>query len=219
MDGTTLTASGLALLGVVFGAWLGARSTRSQWLKETQLVACQRLMERYAELYEHLALSRRGDVFDQSWASWNQALTEVSLVCVTAVVDAAAALDEQFWRIDWAIRGGHADLQTWIEQRRPLDAARVSFIHTVRRQTATRYRRRVRTSGRPPEDDPLWRSMPTTAAPVTAPEPQIHRSVPVDVRPQPSEPGSDPQGATCWQPPEAGQDHSGWSASPQQRPL
>jgi hypothetical protein len=183
MDVAALTTSGLALLGVALGAWLGARSSHSQWLKDMQLAACQRLMDRYADLYEQLALSRRGEVFDQSWASWNQALTGVSFVCARSVVNAAFALDEQLWRADWAIRGGQTGQLAWIEQRRPLDAARGSFIHAVRRQATAKYRGSVRTSGRPADDDPMWRTTPKPAPPRHEPDTAVEPLVDPDGQP------------------------------------
>src|SRR5699024_6430351 len=117
-------------------------------------------MDQYADLYEHLALSRRDQVFDQSWAAWNRALTGVSFVCLPAVVDAAYALDEELWRADWAIRGGTTGQREWLERRRSVEAARAALILAVRRATSPRFRTQVRTSGRPADTDPMWTSRP-----------------------------------------------------------
>jgi hypothetical protein len=149
-------AAGIAVVGVVIGAVLGARSTRSQWLKDRQLMVCQRLIDEYGLLYEKLALSRRDEIFDQSWVKWNRALTGVSFVCAQSVVEAAYALDEQMWRADWAIRGGQTGQQAWLQLRRPLDAAHAALVQAIRRQTNRRFGRELRTSGRPLDADPMW---------------------------------------------------------------
>lgn len=156
----SLLPSVLALLGVVLGVWLGARSAGNQWLKDKQLAACQRLMDDYAELYENLALSRRDEVFDQSWAAWNKALIGVTFVCAPSVVNAAYELDEELWRADWAIRGGRTGQAHWLTLRRTVDSARDALLLAVRRETSVRFRGNVRTSGRPSDADPMW-SAPT----------------------------------------------------------
>jgi hypothetical protein len=77
---SALLSSGLALAGVALGAWLGSRGQSTQWMRETQLQACQRLMNQYADIRNYLAQSRRGEVDDLNWSEWNQALTAVSFV-------------------------------------------------------------------------------------------------------------------------------------------
>jgi hypothetical protein len=157
---SVLVSGGLALAGVALGSWLGSRSQSNQWMRETQLSACQRLMDQYANLYNSLALSRRGEVPDLDWSEWNQALTAVSFVCTKPVVDAAHALDETFWRGDWAIRGGRGSQADWLEIRRPIEEARATFVLTARRQNNRNLREPVRTLGRPADDDPMWQSTP-----------------------------------------------------------
>lgn len=153
---TAAVAGNTALLGAVVGAGIQARSTHSQWLIESRLVACQHLMDAYQPLYGNLALSRRGKVFDQSWTEWNAALSSVSFVCAPSVVDAAYSLDEQLWRADWAIRGGHVGQGEWSRIRGPVDDAHSALVQEIRHQTSKKDRAVVRTSGRPRDDDPMW---------------------------------------------------------------
>lgn len=72
-----LISSVLALAGVAHGAWLGSRNQADQWRRDTQLQACQRLMDQFAFLYDSLAQSRREVIPD-------------------LVVDAAHYIDETF---------------------------------------------------------------------------------------------------------------------------
>ena len=56
-----------------------------------------------------------------------------------------------------------------IEQR--LEAAQANFLYAVRRQTTTRFRGAVRTTGRPAESDPMWDLAPSLQHnPAGAPE-------------------------------------------------
>jgi hypothetical protein len=156
MDVSTVAASVTALVGVVLGAWLAGRGTRGQWLKETQLGACQKLMDQYAQLYESLAKAACGGRAELVWTPWNQAITAITFVCHPKVVEAAIDLDEQMWRLHRSVAAGLTDRDSWVEDRRPVEDARADFVHTVRRHAADGRGRRVRTSGRPPVDDPLW---------------------------------------------------------------
>ncbi|MFJ9818742.1 hypothetical protein ACIRU3_26510 [Streptomyces sp. NPDC101151] len=153
---SALLNSGFALIGVMLGAWLTARSGDRQWTHQTQLAACRRLMDEFALLYDSLARTHRAESPDLAWASWNQALTEVSFVCTKPVVDAAYALDETLWRVDWAMRGGQTGQDAWLELRRPVENARAAVVHAVRHQTSRRLHGSVRTLGRPADEDPMW---------------------------------------------------------------
>ena len=158
---SALLSSGFALIGVLLGAGLTARTGDRQWTRQTQLAACRRLMDEFALLYDSMARTCRGEAPELAWASWNQALTEVSFVCTKPVVDAAYALDETLWRVDWAIRGGQAGQGAWLELRRPVESARAALVHAVRLQTSPRLRDSVRTLGRPVDEDPMWTNPPS----------------------------------------------------------
>jgi hypothetical protein len=153
----SILAGALALLGVALGAWLGARNINRQWMRDAQLRACQRLLERYAAIYDHLARSGRTEGSEVDWASWNHALTEISLLCTPEVVDSAYALDEAIWRLTRAVSATRPSQDRWSALRRPVESARADLIHAIRRQFDPKFQGSVRTSGRPADDDELWR--------------------------------------------------------------
>ncbi|MFG1928862.1 hypothetical protein [Cryptosporangium sp. NPDC048952] len=153
----SIVTGALALCGVALGAWLGARNTSRQWTRDAQLRACQRLLERYAAIYDMLARSRRGEAPAIDWASWNHALTEISLLCTPVVVDSAYALDEAIWRLTRAVDESHSSQDEWAALRRPVESAHSTLIHAIRRQFDPEFRGTIRTSGRPADDDELWR--------------------------------------------------------------
>lgn len=153
----SVLAGGLALVGVVLGAWLGARNTNRQWTREAHVRACQRLMEHYAALYDNLARSRYGTAPALDRASWNHALTEISFLCTSEVVSSAYALDEAIWRLTRALGVPNPSQEEWAALRQPVEFARANLIRAVRRQFNPRFRGTVRTIGRPADDDELWR--------------------------------------------------------------
>jgi hypothetical protein len=156
---TGVLTGGLTLLGVVVGALLGARNTSRQWTRDKQLQACQRLMEQHSIVYDRLAdWAINHKRADMDWPQWNHALDEMALLGDPAVVECAYAMSEQVWRTSYAIKRSPMGLQGWLHARVPLEEARAEFIYAARRQLNPRFNGPVRTTGRPPAEDPMWRN-------------------------------------------------------------
>ncbi|MFI5957392.1 hypothetical protein [Cryptosporangium sp. NPDC051539] len=151
----------LALIGVVVGTYLGGRNSGRQRIRESQLESCQEMMQEYAVVYNWLARFAGGAKPEPiDWAPWNHALTVVSFVCEPKTVATAHALGEQIWRADQAVRQEGIGLEEWWLTRQPVEEARAAFIHAVRRQLNPKFREHVRTTCRPPQDDPMWKVKP-----------------------------------------------------------
>ena len=153
---TTLAAGLLGIAGVLVGERRGSRSQRDHWLRDAQLRACARLTDELHIVYIALAELRRGTRKDLDWAPFNQALTAVSLICDSRVIEAAYRLDGAVWRAHRAIRGGIAGDAEWSNIREPVESSRRDFIESARRQLAPRSTTPNVLSGRPPDDDPIW---------------------------------------------------------------
>ncbi|GAA1857722.1 hypothetical protein [Asanoa iriomotensis] len=68
------------------------------------------------------------------WAPWNEALASISLVADRAVVDAAGAIDELFWRHSDSIDRGDLDAEpAWLTASRAIEAARLAFINAAKK--------------------------------------------------------------------------------------
>jgi hypothetical protein len=66
---------------------------------------------------------------------WNEALAKISLVGDRAVVEAAGQIDAVFWRhSDRIDRGEITDEETWFAATEPMEAARLAFVNTAKRQ-------------------------------------------------------------------------------------
>lgn len=147
-----------ALIGVLVGGAITVRYTERHWVKDTQLNACAQVLKNYAEIYNGLALSRRGEKPDLDWSQWNQALSVLCLIAPKEVAEAALAIDRSMWRADWDMRGGAVGQPDWIRQRRPIEEKHKDFINLVRRSIVPGIVDLDKVVGRPEESDPMWKN-------------------------------------------------------------
>jgi hypothetical protein len=151
----TIAAGVLGIAGVLVGERLGSRSQRDHWLRDAQLRACARLTDELHVVYVQLAGYRRGTRGELDWAPFNQALTAVSLICTSNVIEAAYDLDAAVWRAHRAARNG-VDDSPWLDVLDVIEVRRRDFIDKARRQLAPRATTPTVLSGRPHRNDPMW---------------------------------------------------------------
>src|SRR5687768_14426386 len=100
-----------ALAGGTIGGWLGHRSQRSHWTRDSRLKAYAELMRCHAERYH--TLSHRVPVQPQpvDWSDWNRALAVVNMLAPEPVAAQAVQIDEATWRL--ALLGDPRDRENW----------------------------------------------------------------------------------------------------------
>lgn len=123
----------VSLVGVFAGAVLTSQAQRQHWSREKQIEACTDVIREATRL--HRALYRgweRGEAPD--WVSWNQALSAIWLLGDLDLINAAARIDETFFRTSTRIRDGHdiKDLESWLPIRDAMEADRLNFINVAR---------------------------------------------------------------------------------------
>ena len=123
-----------ALLGVAMGGFLTARVQKRQWARAQQIEACAAIVVESTRVQLLLRGQwKRDERVD--WVPWNEALAKISLVADRAVVEAAGEMDAVFWRhSDRIDRGEVTDETAWFEATEPMEAARLAFVNTAKRQ-------------------------------------------------------------------------------------
>ncbi|WP_369149016.1 hypothetical protein [Streptomyces sp. R44] len=165
--GTALTT----LLGVVAGTILTSRSQRSHWARDRQADACATVLRESSALLialsgsTHGALQRPPAPAAVDWKPWNEALAGLALIADREIVEAAHAIDEEFWNSHIKLRHGLAAPEEWFALRDAVDRRRHAFT-TVARRRITRSRAELqRLTGRPAPSDPIWNAPPTSPLP------------------------------------------------------
>lgn len=123
----------VTLVGVFAGALLTSRAQRQHWSREKQIEACTDVIREATRL--HRALYRgweRGETPD--WVPWNQALSAIWLLGDADLINAAARIDETFFRTNTRIRDGDhiKDFKSWLPIRDAMEADRLNFINVAR---------------------------------------------------------------------------------------
>jgi hypothetical protein len=163
---TAIGATVTTLLGVVVGSALSNRSQSRQWSRDRHADACALVLRESSSMMMELAsLSRRpvepvpdGIYVPNSldWKPWNEAIAMISLVADHEIVNAAHAIDAEFWRAHLQLRRGWLGEGGWPALRDPIEARRQDFINTSRRHLARPGPPLRRLTGRPAPDDPFW---------------------------------------------------------------
>jgi hypothetical protein len=163
-----LAGSFLALFGVFASSLSTAISQRSHWRFTEQGQACSNFLGEYSKIYlsySKAVNSERSERFTATtefvdWAPFNQAQEVLNLMASHQIVEAAHALDRVLWEVGLRITRIGASKGDWAELRKPLDDAKLQFVN-VTRTTLGREREPLRAlSGRPSDDDPIWRIQP-----------------------------------------------------------
>jgi hypothetical protein len=163
---TAAAAAVTTLLGVIVGSVLGNRSQLRQWSRDRQADACVQVLRESSNMMAELAMLTRkptepvpdGVYVPNSlnWKPWNEALGGISLVASHDIVQAAQAIDAEFWRIHIQLRRGWLGDGGWPALRDPIEGRRQDFVNTTRRHLASSGPALRRITGRPGPDDPIW---------------------------------------------------------------
>lgn len=146
-----------ALAGGTLGGWLGHRSQRTHWTRDSRLSAYTELMRCYAEAYHILSQepSDHGRA-KVDWSEWNRALAVVNLIAATPVAAQAVKIDEMMWRLSLAAERGY--IERWTQVRKPLEQAVLEFVNLARGDVGGFDGPVARLNGRPDPGDPIWRA-------------------------------------------------------------
>lgn len=90
------------------------------------------------------------------WKPWNEAIAMISLTADHEIVDAAHAIDAEFWRAHLQLRRGWLGEGGWPTVREPIEARRQDFINVSRRHLAHPGPPLRRLGGRPAPEDSFW---------------------------------------------------------------
>lgn len=143
-----------ALAGGTIGGWLGHRSQRSHWTRDSRLKAYAELMRCHAERYHALSHRPKNPQQTIDWSDWNRALAVVNILAPEPVAAQAVRIDEATWRLERL--GDSRDLEGWLRLREPLEEAVLSFVNLARSDLDAGNRPLSRLRGRPAPDDPIW---------------------------------------------------------------
>lgn len=132
----TSSAAGalITLIGVFVGAALTRRTQERQWSRDRRVEACKEVIVQATRIQR--ALWRRWEHGEQTeWVAWNEALAGIWLLGDSKLVDAAARIDETFFRQTSRIKQGEiVDLQSWKPARDLMEADRLNFINVARKR-------------------------------------------------------------------------------------
>jgi hypothetical protein len=164
---TSIGAVLTTLIGVLVGSALSSRSQQRQWSRDRQADACAQILRESSNvLIEFAVLS--GQQIEEApdgspvptrmdWRPWNEALAMISLVADYDIVEAAQAIDAEFWPIHVQIKRGWIRDRDWPRSRNPIDARRQDFVNIARKHFAASGPPLRRLTGRPAADDPFWK--------------------------------------------------------------
>ena len=163
---TTVGAVLTTLLGVLAGSALSNRSQTRQWSRDRQADACAQVLRESSNLLIELARLSGQPVnpapdgvrvpTSMDWKPWNEALAMVNLVAAHDIVEAAHAIDAEFWPVHQQIKRGWPKEGDWYGLRSPIEARRQDFVNIARRHLAPPGTPLRRLTGRPADDDPFW---------------------------------------------------------------
>jgi hypothetical protein len=172
-----VTIAGAALttlLGVLVGAVLSNRSQRRQWSRDRKADACAQVLRESSNMLIELAdmlIKMVGSDHQRAiptagqldvptsldWKPWNEALAMISLVADHDIVDAALAIDAEFWPVHLKIKRGLAGEEDWRDLRDPIEAKRKDFVNVARQHLAPPGPLLRRLTARPAAGDPIWK--------------------------------------------------------------
>lgn len=162
---TTTGAVLTTLLGVLVGSILSNRSQQRQKSQDRQVDACAQVLRESSNILIELAAlngQRTNPAPDGAnvptpinWKPWNEALAMVNLVADHDVVEAAHAIDAEFWPVHLQIKRGWTDKKDWPRLRDPIDVQRRNFVNVARNHLASPGPPLWRLTGRPPADHPV----------------------------------------------------------------
>jgi hypothetical protein len=163
---TTIGAVLTTLLGVLAGSVLSNRSQRRQWSQDRQTDACAQILRESSNMMIELA-RLNGTVTNPApdganvptpldWRAWNEALALVNLVADHAIVEAAHAIDKEFWPAHLQIKRGWTTKEDWPRLREAIEVRRQDFVNIARMRFAPPGPPLRRISGKPPSGHPIW---------------------------------------------------------------
>lgn len=163
---TTLGAVLTTLFGVLVGSALSNRSQARQWSRDHQADACAQVLRESSNVLIELARlngqriepAPDGAAIQTSldWKPWNEALAMVNLVATNDIVEAAHAIDAEFWPVHQQIKRGWTIEGHWYKLRGPIEDRRRDFVNVARDHLAPPGIPLQRLTGRPTDDDPIW---------------------------------------------------------------
>ncbi|MEU0633701.1 hypothetical protein [Streptomyces sp. NPDC005989] len=163
---TTVGTAATTLLGVAAGTVLTSRSQRNHWAHGRQADACAEVLRESSGLLIALAgatpgaLQRPAAPGVVDWKPWNEALAGVALIADRQIVEAAHAIDKEFWNTHIALQRGLAAPEDWFALRDAIDRRREAFTAVARRCITHSSAGVQRLGGRPAPDDPIWDGHP-----------------------------------------------------------
>jgi hypothetical protein len=90
------------------------------------------------------------------WRPWNEALAMICLVADHEIVEAAQAIDAEFWPVHIQIKNGLTTESEWFALRDLVEASRQDFVNITRKHLAPPGPPLRRLTARPPAGDPIW---------------------------------------------------------------
>jgi hypothetical protein len=163
---TTVGAVLTTLLGVLVGSALSNRSQTRQWSRDRQADACAQVLRESSNVMIELAELNGQQVEPVSdgvrirtpldWKPWNEALAMVNLVADNDIVEAAHAIDAEFWPVHQQVKRGWTEEGDWYKLRNLIEVRRQDFVNVARKHLAPPGTPLRRLTGRPADDDPFW---------------------------------------------------------------
>ncbi|MFI0452681.1 hypothetical protein [Actinomadura sp. 6N118] len=164
---TTIGAVLTTLLGVLVGSVLSSRAQQRQRSHDRQLDACAQVLRESSNMLIELALANGEQGVPApdgvnvkttlDWKAWNEALAMVNLVADRDIVQAAHAIDAEFWPVHLQIKRGWTTKEDWPRLRTAIDTKRQDFVNIARTHLAAEPGPPLRRlTGRPPADHPIW---------------------------------------------------------------
>lgn len=163
---TTVGAVLTTLLGVLVGSALSNRAQQRQWSRDHQADACALILRESSNLLIELVklidlkIAPAPDGVrvptSMDWRPWNEALAMIDLVAHHEIVNAAHAIDREFWPVHQQIKRGWVTHGDWPTLRHPIEVRREEFVNVARRHLVSPGSPIPRLTGRPLADDGFW---------------------------------------------------------------
>jgi hypothetical protein len=163
---TSIGAVLTTLVGILVGSILGNRSQQRQWSRDRQADACAQVLRESSNVMIELgkqsskrieAAPDRISVPSQiDWRPWNEALAMVALLANHDIVEAAIAIDAEFWPAHVQIKRGWTSDGDWPKLRSHIETRREDFVNVARKYFAASGPRLSRLTGKPSADDAFW---------------------------------------------------------------
>ena len=164
---TSIGAVLTTLVGVLVGSALSSRSQQRQWSRDRQADACAQVLRESSNVMIELAILNGQAITPapeggwvpatMDWRPWNGALAMICLVANHDMVEAAQAIDAEFWPIHAQVKRGWTNDGDWPKLRDKVESRCENFVNVARRHFAASGPPLRRLTARPAADDPFWK--------------------------------------------------------------